>query len=98
MPNDALPTYYVDGVQIALTEHGAKLFVQTAFPLLGPEPAGQMQVKLKTELMLNFSHEHLKLLTIYMHRQLVAYEKDNEVIPLNKKVIETQKIDLKAEW
>lgn len=98
--NDGRPqAIYVDGIQIALTEHGAKLMIQSADAnIKAGGNSGQIQMDLKISALLNLSHEHLKLFTIYAHRQLREWEKENGDIPLAKKVLESQKIDLKTEW
>ena len=86
-----------DGIQIVLSEHGAKLLIQE-----GDAPQqqanGQLAVNLRIVAVVNLSHEHLKLFTIFAHRQLADYEKENGPIPLNKKVLTSQNIDLAKEW
>lgn len=97
MADEKLPVISVDGIQIILSEHGAKLLIQEGeVPVVNGD--GTIGVRLRVAALLNLSHEHLKLFTIYAFRQLRDYEKANEPIPLNKKVVETQKIDLKKEW
>lgn len=57
-----------------------------------------IKLGIKNVAIIHLSLEHLKLFTILAHRQLAEYEAKNEPIALPKAVVETRKIDLKAEW
>ena len=98
MESNQLPVYFADGIQMAFTDHGPKLLIQTADPMVAPTPQGQLEMKIKIVAQVNLTYEHLKLFALIAHRQLVQYEKDNDPIVLKKSIIEAQKIDLAKEW
>ena len=95
MPDDLFITH-ADGIQILLTEHGAKLLIQSARKATIEGDA--VKLAIENVGMVHLSLEHLKLFTILAHRQLAEWEGKNEPILLSKETVTNRKIDLKAEW
>lgn len=97
--------YYVDGIKAIPTHYGVKLILQkSGIPAVTPQanPTGNqqvLQVPYTDVAEVNMSHEHAKVLVIYMHRILRDYEEqEGYKIPLAKSIIEAQKINLEKEW
>mgnify|MGYP001608595599 FL=1 len=90
------PSSYFDGMQSPITPYGAKLILQRSGI---PQQQGQnVTIPYDVVGIYDTSLEHLKMMTIYLSRQLKAYEKDHGKIPVNKEIVERDKVDLKAEW
>ena len=90
------PTSYFDGMQSPITPYGAKLILQRSGV---PQQQGdKVAIPYETVGIFDTSLEHLKMMTIYLTRQLKAYEKVHGKIPVNKEIVERDKVDLRAEW
>lgn len=93
---DDLFIVHADGIQILLTDHGAKLLIQSANQVTIEKET--IKLGLKNIAMIHLSLEHLKFFTILAHRQLKEYEGKNEPITLPKAIVEERKIDVAKDW
>ena len=89
-------TSYFDGLQTSFTPYGAKLvFQRSGIPV---QQGDKMSIPYDVVGVFDTSLEHLKMMVIYLERQLKAYEKIHGKVPVNKDILAREKIDLKQEW